>query len=148
MLDVYKINYGLIIEDTNLPIAIRLLAGKLTLNPMMTVGSFFYNLTDEELESLLELTYDEEASAPELVMLSMMLASAEGTSALEEDELITHIRMTQIFINTTGLHRKGFVMADFSRFSYGSDMSDGIIAIPTQVGLDAIEQLKKGNDYE
>jgi hypothetical protein len=148
MLDVYKINYGLIIEDTNLPIAIRLLAGKLTLNSMMTVGSFFINLTDEELESLIELTHDQDASAPELIMLSMMLASAEGTSAVDEDELISHVRMSQIFIGTAALHRKGYVTADFSKFSYGSDMSDGIIAIPTQIGLDAIEQLKKGNDYE
>jgi hypothetical protein len=147
-LGVYKINYDIIIEDTNTPIAIRLLAAKLKINPMMMVGKFFANLSDTELYSLRDLTFDTEASAPELLLLTMMLSAAEGTSALDDDELISHVNATNFFIATSVLHDQGFCKAHFDKFSYGDDMSHHVLAEPTELGLKYAEQLKKDNNNE
>lgn len=147
-LEVYKINYDVIIEDARIPTAIRLLAAKLKNNPMMTVGKFFANLSDDELVGLRELIFDTEASAPELLLLTMMLSAAEGTSAIDGDELIKHVMCTSLFITTAGLHRQGFCTAHFDNFSYGDDMAHHILAEPTELGLKYAEQLKKDNKDE
>lgn len=145
-MNAYRINYDQIIEDGNLPSAIRILAAKLKNNPMMTLGKFFMNLSDEELFGLRELSLNPDASAPELLLLTMMLSAAEGTSALTEEELTFHITMTSLFISTTVLHSQGFVTAHFENFSYGDDMSDKVMATPTEMGLNYAEQLKKDNE--
>jgi hypothetical protein len=147
-LGIYRINYDTIIEDANIPTAIRLLAAKLKSNPMMTVGKFFANLSDDELIGLRELTFDIEASTPELLLLTMMLSAAEGTSALDEDELANHINATNFFIATAVLHRQGFCTAYFDKFSYGDDMSHHVLAEPTELGLKYAEQLKRNNKDE
>lgn len=147
-LGVYRINYDTIIDDANVPTAIRLLAAKLKSNPMMTVGKFFANLSDDEMMGLRELTFDVEASAPELLLLTMMLSAAEGTSALDELELTNHINATNFFIATTILHRQGFCTAHFDNFSYGDDMSHHVLAEPTELGLKYAAQLKKDNKDE
>lgn len=145
-LNTYRINYDTIIDDGNLPSAIRILAAKLKNNPMMTLGKFFTNLSEEELLGLRELTFDHEASAPELLLLTMMLSAAEGTSALTEEELAFHINMTSLFISTTVLHNQGMVTAHFENFSYGDDMAEHKMATPTEMGLKYAEQLKKDNE--
>lgn len=149
-LEAYRINYDIVINDVNVPTAIRLLAAKLKDNPMMTVGTFFANLSDIELEELRELTLDAESASPELLLLTIMLAAAEGTSALDEDELLMHINCTILFISTAVLNREGLCTAHFDKFSYGSDMADSVLATPTELGLKYAEQLKKdiGNNYD
>lgn len=146
-LNVYRINHDQIVDDVNLPSAIRLLAAKLKRNPMMPVGNFFSNLSDEELEGLRELSLEPDAAAAELLLLTMMLSAAEGTSALTEEELNSHIACTVIFISTTVLNRQGYVTAHFENFSYGSDMIDAHLATPTGLGLEYIRKLQ-GNDDE
>ena len=146
-LGIYKINYDQIIEDSSLPYAIRILAAKLKTQPMMTVGKFFANLNDEELDGLHQLIMDHDAAAPELLLLTMMLSAAEGTSAITEEELNSNVTATVIFISTTVLHREGLVTAYFDVFSYGEDMADMIMAEPTDAGNEYVKTLKnKGND--
>ena len=149
-LGVYKINYDKIIDDSSLPYAIRILAAKLKDKPMQTVGKFFANLSDDELNGLRELINDPDAAMPELVLLTMMLSAAEGTSAITEEELNGNVTATIIFISTTVLHREGLVTAYFDIFSYGEDMADMIMAEPTDAGNDYVNSLKnKGNnDYD
>lgn len=145
-LNTYRINYDQIILDLRLPVAIRLLAAKLKSNPMMTLEKFFTSLSDHELEELRELTYDVDEAGAELLLLTMMLSAAEGTSALTEDELNSHIRATIIFISTTILHRQGLVTAHFKNFSYGAEMADLEMATPTELGLEYVKRLKDDTD--
>ena len=145
-LGIYRINYEQVIDDSSLPTAMRILAAKLKDNPMMTVGKFFENLSVEELFGLRELVFDTEQSAPELLLLTMMLSAAEGTSALTEEELSKNITATTIFISTTTLHAEGMVTAHFENFSYGDDMADLVMATPTDFGLKYAEGLKGEDD--
>ena len=148
-LGVYRINYDTIIDDNKIPSAIRILAAKLKNNPMMTVGKFFENLSESELFGLRDLTENPDSHMPELVLLTMMLSAAEGTSAISEAELNANVMATVIFISTTVLHRQGLVTAYFDVFSYGEDMADTIMAVPTEAGLGLIDSMKnKGDDYE
>jgi hypothetical protein len=148
MLNVYRINYEQIIEDVNIPSVIRLLAMRLMMKPMMLIGNFFANLSDTELEELRELAQDPEVTAPELLLLTMMLSAAEGTSAVTEEELQGHIAGTIIFISTAILHRNGLVTANFQNFSYGSDMEESVLAEPTGLGREYLDKLKDEDNDE
>jgi len=141
-LDAYRINYEQAMQDGNLPTTIKLLAARLLMNPHMLVGNFFANLSDTELDELRELVENVDAAAPELLLLTMMLSAAEGTTALSEEELETQMSATTIFISTAALHRKGLVTAHFESFSYGEDMIDAKIATPTELGMNYVQQLK------
>lgn len=130
MLDPIEINYQKLITDSTLPVAIRMLAAKLNITPMMLVGEYFKNISDEELQSLRQLTVDPDESMPELLLLTIMLTSAEGTSALEDDELYDHIKTTLVFITTSVLDRFNLVEAFYDKFSYGHEMLHEVIARP------------------
>lgn len=130
MLEPIHINYDQIISDDTMPVGIRMLAAKLKISPIMLVGEYFQNISNDELQSLRELTVDPDESLAELLLLTVMLTSAEGTSALEEDELYDHIKTTLVFITTTVLDRFNLVEAFFDKFSYGHEMLHEVIARP------------------
>lgn len=144
-IDPFSINYDKIIHHTGYCSATRLLAAQLRGNSMMLVSKFFKELSDNELEELRELSEQSEIDdvcLSEVMLLTLMLTSAEGTSALTEEELMGQLTVSKIFISTAYLHRQGLVTADFESFSYGSDMENSIIAIPTAMGIEFSKKLK------
>ena len=150
-IDPFTINYDKIINYTGYCSATRLLAAQLRGNSMMLVSKFFKELSDNELEELRELSEQSEIDdvcLSEIMLITLMLTSAEGTSALTEEELMGQLTTTKIFISTAFLHRQGLVTADFDSFSYGSDMEDRVIAVPTDTGIEFSKKFRGGLDDE
>lgn len=141
-----SINYDKVIMRKEYSSATRLLAAQLRGNPMMLVSSFYKELSDNELEELRvvsEHSIEDEISASEIILLTLMLTSAEGTSALTEEELHRQMIATKIFITTAYLHRYGLATANFDSFSYGSDMENEVIALPTELGKELADKLSR-----
>jgi len=150
-IDPLSIDHDKIINHKGYTSATRLLAAQLRGNPMMLVSKFYKELSDTELEELRELSESsnsDDVTLSEIMLLTLLLTSAEGTSALTEEELIGHMNITRIFISTAYLHRQGLVTANFDAFSYGTDMEDQVIATPTDMGKDYAKRLFDDNDGE
>ena len=150
-MDAYNVNHQKVINDPSLTLATRLLAAKVMTQPMMLVGTYFKELSDAELDNYRELAtvsgLDVDSShdaGAELYLITLMLTSAEGTTAINIEELNNHIAFTKIFISTCALHREGLVTAYFDKFSYGSDMAHNVIAVPTEAGREFSKKMQEG----
>ena len=151
-MEAYRVNHQKIINDPGLSLATRLLAAKVLTQPMMLVGNYFKELSDAEIDNYRELVeasiIDEENvgdSGDELCLITLILSSAEGTTAINDEELSDHVAFTKFFISTCALHQAGLVTAHFEKFSYGSDMSDNIIATPTEAGREFSKKMQEGD---
>ncbi len=108
----------------------RMLAATLQLNPYMTIGQFLKNLNDDDLHSLLEKTEDigpENEGTEDVLLITMMLAQAEGTSAETMETLLENVNAMCIFIAGTSLARKGLVKAYYDNMSFGADMREALV---------------------
>lgn len=137
-LDDFVINIDKVVNSKNMMPTTRMLAMRLQRNPYTTIKDFLENLSDVELDTLIEVSEDGlDASAgsvaegedrfSELVLMAEMLAKAEGlhTSSLEDMTSRTNTLIT--FIACEGLARKGLVEVWRENMSLGEDMGDKII---------------------
>lgn len=137
-LDDFVINIDKVVNSKNMMPTTRMLAMRLQRNPYTTIKDFLENLSDVELDTLIEVSedgLDESAGSvaegedrfSELVLMAEMLAKAEGlhTSSLEDMTSRTNTLIT--FIACEGLARKGLVEVWRENMSLGEDMGDKII---------------------
>jgi hypothetical protein len=103
-------------------------------NPYVTLGDWFRGLADSsiyELQELAETCYEdpENADAQEqLMLLTMMLASAEGTCDMQDMEKNrTQLGMLMSLITIVSLQRKGHVRVFYENLTLGTDMRDAVI---------------------
>jgi len=137
-LEDFVINIDKVVKSKNMMPTTRMLAMRLQRNPYTTVKDFLENLSDVELDTLIEVSedgLDESAGSvaegedrfSELVLMAEMLAKAEGlhTSSLEDMTSRTNTLIT--FIACEGLARKGLVEVWRENMSLGEDMGDKMI---------------------
>lgn len=132
MLDSFTVNLQNVKESYEHSAVVRLLAASLIDNPYYTIGNFFKNLSNDDLNSLLEKTEaigseEEDIGVEDLVLITMMLAQAEGNPITDEEELAKCVSVMSVFIAGTSLARKGFVKAFYENMSFGQDMMKAII---------------------
>jgi hypothetical protein len=124
----FTVNYHNIIKQNNMLSITRLLASVLTHNPYMRVGDFIKNLSDIDLETLVNVCDDEHNEHfEELLLIAEMLSVAEGLDRGTIDlihERTNHL-ITLIAIESLG--RKGLVKVHHDNMSFGADMGDKII---------------------
>lgn len=134
-LESWYLNLAKIVEDKDRSSITKMLALKLMTNPYLTVGSFLQNINDDDLDYILDLSekmtenQDEEDFNPpeetqDLLLMTMMLANAEGSPASTMEDLQHHLSAFTLFVAGTSLHRKGFVEAFYGNMSFNEDMSD------------------------
>lgn len=134
----FVINIDKVVKSKNMMPTTRMLAMRLQRNPYTTVKDFLENLSDVELQTLLEVTedgLDDSAGSvaegkdrfSELVLMAEMLAKAEGlhTNTLEDMTSRTNTLIT--FIACEGLARQGLVEVWRENMSLGEDMGDKMI---------------------
>ena len=134
----FVINIDKVVKSKNMMPTTRMLAMRLQRNPYTTVKDFLENLSDVELQTLLDVTedgLDDSAGSvaegkdrfSELVLMAEMLAKAEGlhTNTLEDMTSRTNTLIT--FIACEGLARKGLVEVSRENMSLGEDMGDKMI---------------------
>lgn len=108
----------------------RLLAASLMVNPYMTIGDFFQSISDEDLQTLVEKVDELDFStdkAGDVLLITMMLAQAEGSPAQNFDELHNHLTAMCVFIAGTSLVRKGLATAYYKNMSFGADMDEAVV---------------------
>jgi hypothetical protein len=137
-LEDFVINIDKVVNSKKMMPTTRMLAMRLQRNPYTTIKDFLENLSDEELDTLLEVSdqgIDDSAGSvaegkdrfSELVLMAEMLAKAEGlhTSTLEDMTNRTNTLMT--FLACEGLARRGIVELWRENMSLGEDMGDKMI---------------------
>ena len=129
--DLLTVNYDKVVEATYLHSIIRMTALMIQKNPYMTVGNFFKNLNNDEVEQLCEMVdrgrHDDSDAMMNLVILSEMLARAEGSEPQNEDSSSANVNSLCAFITCADLARKGLVKIFYDNLSFGEEMKNAII---------------------
>lgn len=131
MFDEYTINLEKIAYEKDLSPVTRTLALDLMKNPYLSPGDFFQNLTDAEVSILLEMVESKDdgtlENEAEVLLLSQMLARAEGVVTDSIDEIVNHMSYLAMLVASVSLARKGLVKVNYENLSFGSDMMDKIV---------------------
>lgn len=127
----YHIDLAKVVADNKMLAVTRLLAAELLRSPYKTVGEFFLNISDPDLESIVnavELEGDSKHSA-EMLLMAQMLYAAEGFGVEFDniDNVTQRVNQFGVFAIVTSLHRKGLVKVCFENMSFGEDMKDKIL---------------------
>lgn len=127
----YHVELSKVAASKDLLSVTRLLAAELMSNPYKTVGEFFTDINDSDLQILIDVVETSGTSehSGDLVLLSQMLHAAEGlgTKFDDFDGLTKRVNAFGMFAIITSLHRKGLVKVHYENMSFGSDMGDKIV---------------------
>lgn len=137
--DTFTINYKKIISDkTMLPVT-RLLAADLTMTPYMTVGTFFKNIKDADLDTLREVMEDsEDEHYGEIILITEMLTRAEGVETQTDkfddflSDLTNRVKIFSAYIALEYLARTGHIIVERQHMSFGEEHLDSIVARPNK----------------
>lgn len=123
----FYLNYEEIANDNKLLAVVRLLANNmLNEKPIVHIGQFYKNLSDEDFESLSLRANTEQYE--DILLVSEMLAVGEGLNHSQNPEEFTErLNHTIGFLLIEGLRRKGLVKVYHENMSYGDDMGDKMI---------------------
>jgi hypothetical protein len=130
----YSLNYPRILEQKDLMAVTKLLVHRMMENPYIVVGDYIQDITDADLESLVDAI--EQKEFHDVILMSEMLATAEGCDNAKDFEEFQ--RRTDQFVSLLlieSLHRKGLVLAHHENFSFHEDMKDKIV-VERREGLD------------
>lgn len=124
----FSINYQKVLhEDTFLPVT-RLLAADLIKSQYMSIGDFIKSLNDNVLVELNDISADENhPHFEEIILLTEMLAAAEGTNFGGVREVHQRLNMFITWLIFESLKRKGLVKIHYENLSFGEDMADKIV---------------------
>lgn len=120
----FSVNYEKVAKSKELNPIVRMTALQLQQNPYMTIGDFFKQLSDRDIESLVEMVEGFEhdsLDAQGLVLLSEMLARAEGTEQSTAEGCTKNLNCLCMLITCVSLARKGLVRVFYQNFSFGED---------------------------
>lgn len=129
-LEGYHIELAKVVKDKKMMSVTRLLAAELMETPYKTVGQFFQDLSDVDLETIIEIveTNGEDEHYAELLLITHMLNGAEGFTQFDNlDRITERVNQFAVFAVVTSLHRKGLVKAHFNNMSFGEDMKDKVL---------------------
>lgn len=125
----YHVNFKHVANEKSLLATTRLLAVDLAKNPYMTIGDFLKNLSQGDLEEFVKIidTGEHHPHFEDLMLISMMLAAAEGTDGNTLDAACENLNAFNTFIVCESLFRKGLVKIHRENMSFGEDMKDKLI---------------------
>lgn len=125
----FNVNFAAVLAQKDFMSVTRMLAADIMSTPYMSIGDFICKLSDEELQSLLEISDDEEhPRLEEIVLISEMLAAAEGLEASTFDTSHERVNQFCVFLVLESLKRKDLVKLRYENMSFGEDYKDKIIA--------------------
>ena len=127
----FSVRYEKVAQSKDMLDVTRLLAFDLITNPYMSVGEFLKNLSDSNLEILMDLVEEDEDKVgsryAELLLIAEMLARAEGEDEGDIDILTSRTNAFTSFLVIESLARKGLVKVYRENMSFGEDMKDKVI---------------------
>lgn len=124
-----QLNYEKIISHKEFLSVTRMLAVDIMKNPYLTPATFLKGLSNEELQTLMEISDDDEHERmDEIMLISEMLATAEGLTPATLEIATERVNQFCIFLVLESLFRKGLVNVIYENMSFGEDYKDAIIA--------------------
>lgn len=123
----FTVNIHRVAQDKEVITLVRLLATQLIATPYLRVGDFFKNLSDDDLETLNEISDETHEQFDNLLLIAEMLATGEGLDHGTMDIIHDRINQLLMFIAMEGLHRKGLVRLFHENMSFGDDMGSKIV---------------------
>jgi hypothetical protein len=124
-----QLNYSKISAHKDFLSVTRMLAIDMTKNPYVTPGDFLKSLSNEELQTLVEISDDDEHERmDEIMLISEMLATGEGLESATLDIATERVNQFCIFLVLESLSRKNLVKLHYENMSFGEDYKDKIIA--------------------
>jgi hypothetical protein len=111
----------------------KLLVYTLQENPYLTIGKFIGNLSNADLRLLQDVSSNDVNTNPEfeqILLISYMLAAAEGCTSEGIDKVTEHCNMLVQFLTLESLYRKGLIEVFHDNMSFGDDARNKIIAKP------------------
>lgn len=126
----FEINYKQIINCDGVLECTRDLARTLSHNPYISFGDYMNELPTSILENLLHVAEDENNDHfDELLLISEMLARAEGLEAAEsEEQSVKRLKILMSILAVEGLYRRGLIRAYRENYSFGEDMMNKVVA--------------------
>lgn len=123
----FSVNIHRVAQDKEVLTLVRLLATQLIATPYLRVGDFFKNLSDDDLETLNEVSDENHEQFDNLLLIAEMLATGEGLEHGTMDIIHQRINQLLMFIAMEGLHRKQMVRVHHENMSFGDDMGNKIV---------------------
>lgn len=121
----YYIDMDKIINSAEFSAVTRLLAVELKKNPYKTVGEFFEKISDSDLNVLL-MKIDEE-DLEEILLLTELLARAEGAGANDIEQVTRNVNVMTMLIAGESLSRRGITKSFYENMSFGEDYNDHVV---------------------
>ena len=125
----FYVNYDKIASEKTLLSVTRLLAVEMTKNPYIVVGDFLKQLSNGDLDTLLEIidVGEDHQNFSDLMLISEMLATGEGLERGTVDVMHQRINQFLVFVSCEALDRKGLVKVHHKNMSFGEDMANAIV---------------------
>jgi hypothetical protein len=125
----FNVNYDNIVKEKSLLSITRMLAADMTKNPYMTIGDFFKNTSDSDIQHLIEIidSGENHENFGDLMLISIMLAAAEGCQVSNVNDHTLQLNMFGNFVIIESLYRKGLVKIHRENMSFGEDLRDAIL---------------------
>ena len=133
--DSMAIRFDKVAEDKSFLPVTRLLAIDIIKNPYLVVGDFMKDISDQDIELLLDIADDEDnCHFQELLLIPEMLAAAEGipNEYVDEKEMIattkSRVAIFITYLTIESLARKDLIIIYRENMSFGDDAGDRVVA--------------------
>lgn len=123
----FSINYDKIAADKEMQAITRLLAVDLMTKSYITVGEFYKNINDTDLFNIIECE-DTDPFMAEILLMSQMLAKAEGVDTETFEQLHDQVQSFISFGVLTSLDRKDMIICHYDKMSLGEDSKFNVVA--------------------
>jgi len=120
-----------IIESDKLLPVTKSVAKMLMRNPYLTLGKFFKKLSDENLQTLLEIIDEGDSEfndgIEDIILMTEMLSRAEGVPSQCIEDVTENVNYFGACVTCVSLARKGLVRVYYDNMSFGTDQGDKIL---------------------
>ena len=124
-------NMEQIVNAENLLPITKSVAKMLMRNPYLTLGKFFKKLSDENLQTLLEIIDEGDSEfndgIEDIVLMTEMLSRAEGVPSQSIEDVTENVNYFRACVICVSLARKGLVRVYYENMSFGTDLGDQVL---------------------
>lgn len=125
-MEEYVIEYSKILNSPgDFTASTRLLAAELMQNPYKSIGDYLKALTDSDISLLIEKIDADDLE--EVLLISEMLARAEGVVTNTMEDVTKNVNTMSIFIVCESLFRKQMIELYHEYLSLGDDYGDKVV---------------------
>ena len=124
-------NMEKIIDAEGLLPVTKSVAKMLMRNPYTSLGKFFKKLSDENLQTLMEIIDEGDSEfndgMEDIVLMTEMLSRAEGVPSQCIDDITENVNYFGACVTCVSLERKGLVRVHYDNMSFGRDQGDKVL---------------------